>query len=161
FARYEVRVPVRKVEVPPHVERHQDFAERAHAMRRDAAPDAPPPAVDIEFTSTLLAQYDIEGPDETYETAILAGQGAGTPADPDVDIYEMYWADLSRLTQSVFRIFAEIYQLLFHLGSLGVHAITAAQATETKIGTPDQWLGWARTQRLAADALSVVAVILN
>lgn len=36
-----------------------------------------------------------------------------------VHIYEMYWADLSRLQNELLRIFSEFYQLLFHLSRIG------------------------------------------
>jgi hypothetical protein len=38
----------------------------------------------------------------------------------------MYWADLSRLGTGIASIFSEIYQLLFHLTSVGINNISAA-----------------------------------
>lgn len=161
FTQETIRVPVRRLEVPPHIAPGRTFAERGRALR-PRAPGAAPPDVGLEFTTTLLAKYEIDGPDETYETAVLSGERTGAPgAGPGIDVYEMYWADLSRLTQGVFRFFADTYQLLFHLGSLGVHALTAAQVQETTIGTAARWSRRVWVQRFAADAMAISAPILN
>ena len=42
------------------------------------------------------------------------------------DVFEMYWADLSRLRGSVTSIVAELFTLLFHLSQLGVDALSLA-----------------------------------
>jgi len=204
FTQETIRLPVRRLEVPPHIAPGRTFAERGRALRPRALGDAPPD-VGLEFTTTLLAKYEIDGPDETFETAVLSserigasgvaplgspgpgglgagspgpgglgagspgpgGLGAGSPgpgglgAGPGIDVYEMYWADLSRLTQGVFRFFADTFQLLFHLGSLGVHALTAAQVRETTIGTAARWSRRVRVQRFAADAMTLGVPILN
>jgi hypothetical protein len=44
----------------------------------------------------------------------------------------MYWADLSRLGSGALKALGELYQLLTHLGSLGMHAVHAAAATDYK-----------------------------
>ena len=177
FTEQTIRLPVRRLEVPPHIAPGRTFAERGRALRPHA-PGAAPPDVGLEFMTTLLAKYAIDGPDETYETTVLSGEridesgagpqgsggpGAGShgPGGPAIDVYEMYWADLSRLTQGVFGFFADTYQLLFHLGSLGVHAMTAGQVRETTIGTPGQWTRRVWVQRLAADAMAIGAPVLN
>jgi hypothetical protein len=174
FTEETIRLPVRRLEVPPHLAPGRTFAERGRALRPHTLGGAPPD-VGLEFTTTLLAKYEIDGPDETYETTVVSGKridasdagspapggsGAGSPG-PGVDVYEMYWADLSRLTLGVFRFFAETYQILFHLASLGVHAVTAAQVRETTIGTAARWSWRVRVQRFAADAMTIGVPILN
>jgi len=167
FTRETIRLPVRRLEVPPHVAPGRIFAERGRALR-PAAPGAASPDVGLEFTTTLLAKYEIDGPDETYETAVLSGERTGESGvaaqgshGPEVDVYEMYWADLTRLTQGAFEFFADTYQLLFHLGSLGVHAVTGAQVRETTVGTPERWSRRVRVQRFAADAMAIGMPVLN
>lgn len=43
-----------------------------------------------------------------------------------VHLYELYWADLSRLGTGFVQFFSAFYQLLFHLASLGRHTIDLA-----------------------------------
>jgi hypothetical protein len=159
FVGRELRVPVRRLEVPAHVPTGKSFAERAETLR--VKPDRAP--IDVEFTRSLLVDYQIAGPEDTYETVLLGGTrqgGADTPSI-NVDVYEMYWADLSRLTQSAFSVLADTYQLLFHLGSLGVHTISAAQASEPAVGSSALWSWWARAQRVSADAIALGAALAN
>jgi hypothetical protein len=69
-------------------------------------------------------------PRGTYDTICLCRTAA--PAGPSVHIYEMYWADLSRLSTSFRRIFGEFYQLLFHISSLGRHTVDEARDDAVK-----------------------------
>jgi hypothetical protein len=159
FTGRDLRLPVRRLGVPAHVPKGRTFAERAETLRQksDRAP------IDVEFTRSLLVDYHVSGPEDTYETVALGGTrraGGDSPAI-DVDVYEMYWADLSRLTQSAFAVFADTYQLLFHLGSLGVHAVSAAQASEPEVGSSRLWSAWARAQRVSADAIALGAALAN
>src|SRR5437588_1395350 len=71
----------------------------------------------------------------------------------------MYWSDLSRLMPHLFRIFGDLYQLLFHISSLGVHVVTAAQAAERGVDGP--WKTWAWAQRYASDCMAVYIPLLN
>jgi hypothetical protein len=71
----------------------------------------------------------------------------------------MYWADLSRLGQGVFRIFGELYQLLLHVPNLGRHAVVAAGIEDgAKIPA---WCRLIEQQRWAAYFLTVVIPLLN
>ena len=71
------------------------------------------------------------------------------------------WADLSRLSQSVFRIFAELYQLLFHLSSLGVHAVRSAETQTKGVGSDRAWRAWGLTQQWASSAMAIGFVVPN
>ena len=46
--------------------------------------------------------------------------------DRAVDVYEMYWADLSRLGTGGLRALSSLYQLFFHLNTLGKTAIVVS-----------------------------------
>jgi hypothetical protein len=80
-----------------------------------------PPALDLQFTRSLLEQYQGDGPGAAYETIRLEGarldQG-GTPAR-DVHVYEMYWSDLSRLGAGWYRFLGELFELLFDISVIG------------------------------------------
>ena len=117
-------------------------------------------------------------PRETFDTACLSGV---TPDGSSVHIYEMYWADLSRLGNSFRRIFGEFYQLLFHVSSLGRHTVDEAR-DDAKVAMDEarrargKPLGWqaanvpafhgkwkwlARAQRAAGHVLTLPVPILN
>jgi hypothetical protein len=51
-----------------------------------------------------------------------------------VDVYEMYWADLSRLASSLPRIVTELFTLLFRLSALGRDTVRIALATRQYSG---------------------------
>jgi hypothetical protein len=75
---------------------------------------------------------DYQSTAEPYETIRLDGQrlvednaGSLVP-QADIHVYEMYWADLSRFRGRVLSVFAELYQLFFHVAHLGALAIDHA-----------------------------------
>jgi hypothetical protein len=85
--------------------------------------DCPP---DVDFTKTLLADGDVKlaAPDKppTYRTEMWSGRRPAAPGRPGatVDIFEMYWSDLSHpATNSGLGIFTQFVQLLVHLASIG------------------------------------------
>ena len=167
FESESVRLPVRAIQFEDReTHKHQNWATRAADCREGRVqPAARTGVVDagLEFMSSLLAGYEPSGPEETYETAILRGyRFAGTSGEArNIDVYEMYWADLSRLKLTWLRIFSEFYQLLFHLGSLGVHAVRAGQASEPGVGKKKWWKLWAKAQRHAADVLAKPVLLMN
>ena len=169
FEEERIDIPVRRVDVPRESNAAEPFYDRAPKLRArqqltiDVGAGQPTRQFDagLEFMSSLLADYTVRGPEETYETTLLRGSrlGAKDRGPMAVDVYEMYWADLSRLTSNVFRIFGDVYQLLFHVASLGVHVVTAAQAAERGVEGP--WRVWAWAQRYASDCLAVYIALLN
>ncbi len=78
----------------------------------------------IEVTSYLLTKHIDNGArQESYSTTrIELSRGdtadAARPASR-VDVYEMYWADLSRLSGAVPRIVSELFTMVFRLSKLG------------------------------------------
>ena len=84
---------------------------------------APPIGEDrgVAVTNYLLAKHIRNGArSETYDTTRIALErhdGGATTAR--VDVYEMYWADLSRLSGSMPRIVSELFTLVFRLSKLG------------------------------------------
>ena len=65
-----------------------------------------------------MAQGPREAPVHTAARFDVAGPG------PGVTVFEMYWADLSRLSGSAPRILTELFTLLFDLVRLGSHAVS-------------------------------------
>src|SRR5438270_4075068 len=125
FRERRVDVPVRRLDVPRRREASGAFYNRAPQLRErrcltiDVGGDHPTKEFDagLEFMASQLADYAVHGPDETYRAIVLEGSRLSDDGDAAiaVDVYEMYWADLSRLTTNVFRVFGEVFQLLFHV----------------------------------------------
>jgi hypothetical protein len=113
-----------------------------------------------EFMKGQLVCYGGDDPKDTYETVRLEGERITDVGEPphDVHIYELYWADLSRLKAGIFSIFTELYQLLFHLSSLGAHTVNSAvlQHMESR-----RWRWFRNFQSWSTLTLTVPIPILN
>jgi hypothetical protein len=103
----------------------------AHGAIKPADIAAPPTGEDrgIAVTNYLLAKHVRNGArPETFDTTCITLQRhdagpdeleADAEATARVDVYEMYWADLSRLSGSMPRIVSELFTLVFRLSKLG------------------------------------------
>ncbi len=75
---------------------------------------------DTKFTDYLLHKaVRNETPVETYATTRHRLERCSPDARQNVDVYEMYWADLSRLSGAIPRIITELLTLIFRLSQLG------------------------------------------
>jgi hypothetical protein len=83
----------------------------------------------IAVTDYLLAKSVENGartqPWETTRIGLGLAHGAGRAR---VDVFEMYWADLSRLSGSMPRIVSEMFTLMFRLSKLGRETVNEAAA---------------------------------
>lgn len=116
--------------------------------------------LDHGFMRDLLSEYKLQPRDQTYETVRMEGARTDAEGKPqaDIHVYEMYWADLSRLGRGFVRVFAELYQLLFRVSDLGRHTLNCARAQEQKNG----WWAWAGVfHEFAAGMLTVCIPIIN
>lgn len=125
----------------PGAAQHRNSARAAGVASADGSVDAPadrstrpppsagklPPAdLGVRFTDYLLAKAHSvrQGEPATLASptpvAVNAVRGPGVHAD----VFEMYWADLSRLPGSVASIVAELFTLLFNLSRLGLDALS-------------------------------------
>ena len=88
------------------------------AHRRAVRERGAPAEEDLGVTliDYLLSRYQPDERDALYESTriSLQRQSDGLP----VDLYEMYWADYSRLRPGGIRALSASYQLLFHLSTL-------------------------------------------
>lgn len=138
---------------------HSEFASQYFGAQ---SPENPA----LEFMATKLAGY--RGGDRknaTYATTRLRSERMAHGGwRADVDVYELYWADLSRLGTGVLRIFSEFYQLLFHLTILGRLTVDLARASpDNKASGAERWT-WSTMSELHATAswvLSVPIALLN
>lgn len=118
FAEETVRVPVRPLRVPPCATLYEMAGEGSRH----------PEPIEHRFMEGLLTGFRGDGPDATYETVRLRGSRNARGEPIGVDVYEMYWADLSRLGTTTLRMLGELYQLVLHAGSLAKHAASASTA---------------------------------
>jgi hypothetical protein len=154
----------------------QSADERGHFMRslltgKPKQANDPLTQPDYLFIRDQILKFEKPS---VYDSICLEGQ-CTVPAplldgmtQTQVHIYEMYWADLSRLGTGFIKIFGELYQLLFHLGSLGRQSVDLMRAEHqviTKHRRFGDWLNiWAwygATQALAGRILSLFLPILN
>ena len=114
-----------------------------------------------EFTRKLLAKYEGDGAETTYDTIRLEGARLTHDSPPDrrrVHIYDMFWADLSQLGSGLVRVIVEFFLLIFHLGDLGRR--TAREVSEHNKGNLI-WKGIYGIQAVAVWLLACPIVVLN
>lgn len=102
-----------------------------------------------EFSNYLLRKAtDNNSPDAAYEATRIRMQRTASGNTEQVDVHEMYWADLSRLSGSVPRIIDELFTLLFRFSRLGRDAIdqTVLDAEFRKLPTAQRWASFAKLQ---------------
>ncbi|HEX3106677.1 MAG TPA: hypothetical protein VHQ22_19730 [Terriglobales bacterium] len=136
---------------------------RPEETTRKVTKECPRPQFDLhtEFMKGQLRCYGGDDPEDTYETIRIEGERASEKeSEPqhDVHIYELYWADLSRLKAGIFSIFTELYQLLFHLSSLGTHTVNSAVLQHLDNW---RWRWFKNFQSWSTLTLVVVIPILN
>jgi hypothetical protein len=110
---------------------------------------------------------------EIYESIRIEGvRAASLPASSappqagsalDIHIYELFWADLSRLGSGVLQIFGSLYQLLFHLVSLGRQTVDMARIDNQTyaVPSPKLWDYYGLCQKWAGRFLSLLIPLLN
>jgi hypothetical protein len=133
--------------------------DRLKSSQKTVSGDSLDEDVWYQFTKGQLSGYRGDEPENTYQTLRMEGRRAPQDDKPaiDVHVYELYWADLSRLKAGMLSIFTELYQLLFHLPSLGVHTVNAAVLNHP---TRD-WRIFRTLQAMTAGILTIPIPILN
>lgn len=129
FAQDEMVLPVvpikdeLKLDEPPAQERTTWLISQSEFMKtghiRLPQPERGEPPLDVAFTRSCVGIYDAAKHTQSFSTTVLKGQRHenGKPNQP-VHIFEMYWGDLSRLSNAWLAVLGELYQLLLHAGSI-------------------------------------------
>ncbi len=94
----------------------------AKSIRNGAAPETYD-TVRIELRRHDVAPDELAGDDDRHATA-------------QVDVHEMYWADLSRLSGSMPRVVSELFTLVFRLSKLGRETVTEMWSQLARARTP-------------------------
>jgi hypothetical protein len=88
--------------------------DRSFVGRNREEPSPP----DVAFMRAQLQDYVSEH--EPYETAELVGERVDrSGARAAVHVFEMHWADLSRMGSGLLRVLGALYQLVLHISHLG------------------------------------------
>src|SRR5207248_732195 len=115
--------------------------------------------LDHAYMSEQLSEYNPEHKDGLYESVRLSGSRISPAQDPcKVDIYEMFWADLSRLGSGLLRTLVEFYQLLFSLCGLGARSLDFAHAHHAGDW---RWKWFSGAQYFAEQLLTLAIPVLN
>ena len=125
--------------------------------------------VDLQFINEQIENYQPNSiNDNIYNSIRLEGKciSEDNQTEQTVHIYEMYWADLSRLGTGFIRIFGELYQIFFHLISLGNLVLDWACNFYCQIDSNnqnfDKLLGyWKQWQLRTGNLLALFIPILN
>lgn len=113
-----------------------------------------------DFSDYTLAQAKLEDtPTDTYTAPTITLSRRKAAHVDQVDVHEMYWADLSRLSGSVPRILTELFTLLFRLSTLGRDTVRTQAAAEAYRDDPS-WQLLKRLQSLLDFAYSRVLALL-
>lgn len=87
---------------------------------------------DTQFSQQALSELDLTDEVRRYRTLKLSGTrteaGVGSH---HVDCYELYWEDFSSASNSMPLFLSELYQLMFHLASLGRKSVGQARDAGT------------------------------
>jgi hypothetical protein len=120
----------------------------ARAAPEDAATE---PDRGLQATDFLLAKsFENGAATEAFDSTVvrLARSPASGGAPDLVDVYEMYWADLSRLSGAIPRIVTELFTMVFRLSKLGRGTVDEAlrHVTDDHGRTPLSWHSLAALQ---------------
>ena len=82
----------------------------------------------LAATNYLLGKYiDNGAAPEAYESTRIELERTAVGGRGRVDVYEMYWADLSRLSGAIPRIVTELFTMVFRLSKLGRETVDDAR----------------------------------
>lgn len=123
----------------------------------------------VEFTSYLLAKAKNNGVStETFTMPVISLLRRDDQTSQCVDIFEMYWADLSRLASNIPTILTELFTFLFRLSMLGRDTVQI-QASTSQFAALGEWrvlkwcqaaLDWMYSRILALLFLQLVVLAL-
>lgn len=137
-----------------------------HASER--APSEAP--LDVIFTNELLADYRSDR--TAYDTVRLEGHRLRPPQPDDaaswierdqchVHVYEMYWADLSRLGTGLVGIAGATYQLIASLAGLGMRTLRQVQPDQRPGVSSGVWKTYLGAHLASVKCLTLVVPFLN
>jgi hypothetical protein len=134
--------------------------------RNSAAPGAAEVDHGVRFTDYLLAKAASVRRSETTPQHYEMPCHRVSTAHRQADVFEMHWADLSRLGGSATRILTELFTLLFHLAKLGTDTLSLAEVALAPswalrwLASAHRWANWVFSRVLALLFLQLLACVL-
>jgi len=118
----------------------------------------------LALNDYLLGRLELAEREELYESTRVSLRRRAD--DRAVDIFELYWADLSRLGEGGLRALSALYQLFFHLGTLAADVVD--QVSLSVGGGPawrllqwmHAWLAWLMKGPAALLQLAMLLLVL-
>jgi hypothetical protein len=118
------------------------FYQVQRSVSASAAPPTRGPDLGLALNDYLLGRLELSERDALYESTRVSLRRRAD--DRPVDVFELYWADLSRLGEGGWRALTALYQLFFHLGTLAADVVDQISLSVGG-GT-----GWRALQRMHA-----------
>ncbi len=129
-----------------------------------AAAEASTSDLGLALNDYLLGRLALSEREALYESTrvSLRRRADGRP----VDIFELYWADLSRLGEGGLRALSALYQLFFHLGTLAADVVDQVSlevgggAAWRLLQRMHAWLAWLMKGPAALVQVSMLLLVL-
>ena len=118
----------------------------------------------LALNDYLLGRLELAERDALYESTRISLRRRAN--DRPVDIFELYWADLSRLGTGGWRALSALYQLLFHLSTLAADVVDQVSlsvrggAAWHVLQRMHAWLAWLMKGPAALLQLSMLLLVL-
>src|SRR6185436_1818565 len=123
-----------------------------------------PKDLGIALNDYLLGRLALSEGDALHEATRVSMRRRAD--DRAVDVYEMYWADLSRLGSGGLRALSSLYQLFFHLNTLAADVIDQVSlsigggAAWRTLQSLHAWLAWLMKAPAALVQLSMLLLVM-
>ncbi|MEM7193648.1 MAG: hypothetical protein AAF402_01770 [Pseudomonadota bacterium] len=110
-----------------------------------------------ESVRSQLQDFDASADDQLHSTQVVSCRRVNADGQCDhVDLFEMYWADLSRLGNGLFTAFFEFYLFMFLFPRIGGRSIERASRYSKHTGV---WSTLLRTHLTAEFSLTILVPI--
>lgn len=121
------------------------------------------PADGTQLSRQVLADQlaEVELPAEDHVWSTVRIETMRRAGDCEAHVFELYWADLSRLGGFALGTLFDLFQLLFFLPVLGSRTLAFARACSAGAGRSRIWSAWAISHAIATRILCWGVPILN
>jgi len=139
------------------------YQAKQSASAENAAAGAATQDLGIALIDYLLGRLTLSEGDALYESTRISLRRRAD--DRLVDVYELYWADLSRLGTGGMRALSALYQLFFHLSTLAADVVdqialtTGSSAAWRMLQRLHAWTAWLMKAPAAIVQLSMLLAV--